>query len=296
MTGQQQQQQQQQHVNSNNQQHLEDLIKNVEQQHEQYVRGLRNLHDALGIRRRERADSRPIVHDTMTPPLRSLTFASDIINQQFLLPRVRRDTRDTLDAPERPSFCPSPLFRPLPLTPTPNDGDFAIPGDDDLCFIPLLDQSCPVRPSVVDDAASVVTHVRQALTPMSFSDDMLLRHLRDSDFFTDETVGLLDEDIMRRRWDTDLAQPFRDFAAFEREHYVSSTFEVYEVAEDASAVKMSLDVDVQGMPKYTGDGPLESPDGIIDAPTVWETIKDVNPTGRSVGRITFVLPIFYLYQ
>ncbi|POR33374.1 Uncharacterized protein TPAR_06436 [Tolypocladium paradoxum] len=88
----------------------------------------------------------------------------------------------------------------------------------------------------------------------------------------------------------DLALPFRDFAAFERESYVSTTIEVYEVAEDATARKMSLDdVGVEGGVKYNGDGaPYESPDGIVDAPTVWEALKGVNLDGQAVGRITIV--------
>ncbi|KPM33946.1 hypothetical protein AK830_g12627, partial [Neonectria ditissima] len=107
---------------------------------------------------------------------------------------------------------------------------------------------------------------------------------------TPEMARLLDEAV-RRRADVDLAVGFRDFAAYEREGYVQSTFEVYEVGRDAVPVKLSadMDLDLDGTEvKYAGDGPYENAAIIVDAPTVWEAISHVNPGAQSVGRITIV--------
>lgn len=122
---------------------------------------------------------------------------------------------------------------------------------------------------------------------MSFSDDMLFRHLRDSEFCEEFSPLLVDEDEPLRPWDIDSTQSFREFAAVERERFGSSTFEVYEVMEDTRAVKVNVDDDVQGFVRYVSDESLEPPDNIVDAPIVWETIKDINPSGKAVGRITY---------
>lgn len=162
--------------------------------------------------------------------------------------------------------------------------------DDEIPFIPLLDQASSQgsRHLPADVATISSSHVHRVLTPMSFSDDMLLRHLRDSEFCEEFSGLLVDEDEPLRPWDIDSPQSFREFAAVERERFGSSTFEVYEVGEDARAVKTNVDVDVQGFVRYVGDESLEPPDNIVDAPIVWEAIKDVNTSGKAVGRITYV--------
>lgn len=264
------------------QQKLEELVKTVERHHEQYLRSLRSLHEGLSQRKRERSDTQTSINEAFLPPLRVLSgpvFSSDPSSSQGApLPR-----RSTLDAPNTSSSFPSP--RPLPVSPNPNDGAFV--HDEDLTFIPLLDTTPTSQPKTTSiPAADETPRTTKPLTPMSFTDDMLLRHLRDSEFWG-ETARLLDE-VLRRRADIDLAMPFRDFASYEREGYLSATFEVYDVAADATARKTSADVDVQGLVKYAGDGPFESQDEIVDAPMVWEAIKDINPDGDSVGRITLV--------
>ncbi|KAL7797245.1 hypothetical protein V8C37DRAFT_304448 [Trichoderma ceciliae] len=275
---------------------LEELVRSVEHHHEQYLRSLHGFHEVLSFQRREIVDSRNTIQGLTTPPLRALTFTSDA--NSILLPRLRRDTHDTHSTHEheRPSCCPSPKFPPL--TPSFNQGTsgYVIP-DEEIPFIPLLDQSSSHTPrhlpaNGITTAALPSSHVHRVVTPMSFSDDMLLRHLRESDF-CDEFSGLLDdEDEPLRPWDMDSPQSFRELAALERERFVSSTFEVYEVGPDARAVTTNQDVDSQGFVKYVGDEVFESPDGIIDAPMVWEAIKDINPSGKAVGRITYAfIPI-----
>ncbi|KAH8735193.1 hypothetical protein BGZ61DRAFT_279721, partial [Ilyonectria robusta] len=269
---------------------LDDLIRAAEAQHEHHVRTLRSLQDGMTMRR---IDSQPrsiiTIPEPFTPPLRALTFASDAGHAASISVPPRRRTRaSTLETTaERPAMTPE--IRPL--TNSPGGGHSAVfHPDDDVNFIPLLDPTSASIPShgrYLEDETFIP--IRRPLTPMHFPDDELLRHLRDTDF-TPEMARLL-EDAIKRRGDIDLAMTFRDFAAYEREGYVQSTFEVYEVGRDSMPVKLSADVDIDlDGPlevKYTGDGPYENAP-IVDAPTVWEAIGDVNPDAQSVGRITIV--------
>ncbi|KYK54793.1 hypothetical protein DCS_06753 [Drechmeria coniospora] len=304
------------------------------QQNEQYVYGRqpRSLRDGLVLRGRDRADSRSTtagIGIAMTPPLHAaltnLTSGSwpsnapeQATNHVHLvgspspshpylchpspLPRPRRLTLDV--GTERPPLSLYPSPRPLPA-----DHDFAILPDEDLSFIPLLDATSGSRPpaSILAGPDDVTPRVQRRLTPMSFSDDMLMRHLRDSYAACDEedavdaVVGRHPSahasahvfgDVARRSADVDTSTPFADFAAYERESYLSTTFEVYELADDASARKMSLDL-VDGPAstlRHSAEGPSHemTADGIVDAPTVWEAIKRVNADGEAVGRITIV--------
>lgn len=274
------------------QDNLEEVIKTVES-HEQYLHNLRTLREGVARQGRQRSDTQVTINEAYLPPERGFSgpvFSADVTSSHQTVPISAQLA--TLDAPHRPpsSICPSP--RPLPLTPNPGDGDYAV-HDEDLTFIPLLDNSSsanqPRRSTTPTDETPRTT---KPLTPLSFTDDMLLKHLRDSEFWG-ETARLLEE-VLKRRDDMDLAVPFRDFAAYEREGYLSATFEVYDVAADATARKTSVDVDVQGLVKYAGDGPFESQDEIVDAPMVWESIKEVNSDGQSVGRITLVSPRFIM--
>ncbi len=265
------------------QQNIQDLIKALEHTHEQYIRSLRNLHAGLNAqpRSRERADSRTITAFAPSPPLRAQTYASE---RSLAIPqRARRDTADTQ---ERLAYCPSP--RPFATTANSNDSEFAVQ-DDEFAFIPLLDMRPEQAAGQKRTPASISEpRTSNALTPLSFSDHELLTYLRDT-MFTDEMSEVLEETI-RRRHEIDTALSFRDFASFERESYLSSTFEVYEVSKDSKTIKMSIDIDAQGIIKYAGDSPFDAAaDGIVDAPIVWDAIKNVNPSGESVGRITYSL-------
>lgn len=269
---------------------VDDLIRAAEAQHEHHVRTLRSLQDGMTMRR---IDSQPrsiiTIPEPFTPPLRALTFTSDAGHAASISVPPRRRTRaSTLETTaERPAMTPE--IRPL--TNSPGGGHSAVfHPDDDVNFIPLLDPtsaSIPNHGRYLEDETFIP--IRRPLTPMHFPDDELLRHLRDTDF-TPEMARLLD-DAIKRRGDIDLAMTFRDFAAYEREGYVQSTFEVYEVGRDSMPIKLSADVDIDlDGPlevKYTGDGPYENAP-IVDAPTVWEAIGDVNPDAQSVGRITYV--------
>lgn len=255
------------------QQNIQELITSAQHHHEEYIRGLRILRDSLPVTR-DRADSRSSAVVATSPPLRAQTFASDSVNLNSLRGRPRRDT---LEAPERPRFAPSP--QPSRVTISNHDGEYLPVNDDDFSFIPLLDPASP-RATFHD----VGPRATKRITPMSFSDEMLLSFLKDEDF--PHEMALVLEEAMRRRQDIDMAMRFRDFASYERESYVSSTFEIYEVLDNTIATKISTDVDVSGSTKYGGDGPFESPDGIVDAPIVWDAIREINQSTDAVGRIT----------
>jgi hypothetical protein len=267
---------------------VDDLVKAVERHHEQYAHSPRALHDNVVSHRRARSDTQNTISESFLPPPRAPSgpvFSAASSHQTFARPTARRST---LDAPERPLLGQSPSPGLFPSTHRLSDGVFPS-HDEDLNFIRLLDST----PSLQTNKPTSIPppdetpRTTKTLTPLAFADDMLLRHLRDSEFWG-ETQRLL-EDVLKRRDDIDTAQSFRDFAAFEREGYLSATFEVYDVNADAKATKISTDVDVQGVVKYAGDGPFDMQDEIVDAPMVWECIRDVNHRGDSVGRITYVL-------
>ncbi|KZZ94236.1 Mg2+ transporter protein, CorA-like/Zinc transport protein ZntB [Moelleriella libera RCEF 2490] len=236
-----------------------------------------------------------VVHEVMTPPLRALshpTFINSGVTNALNVQRGLTSRRSTLEAPaERPSLCPSsPRSHPRPAT--YSESEFILP-DEEVPFIPLLDSSSSstVRATTGEESASPPldspSRAQRALTPMSFTDDMLLRHISEANFGDAMTTAL--DEAIRRGQDTDAIVSFRDFATFERESYVSTTLEVYEVTAAASAKKTSADINVQECIRYNGQGaPYEGPDGIVDAPTVWEAIKNINPDGDAVGRIVIV--------
>lgn len=264
------------------------------QLHDQYLRSLRSLQDGLGIQKRQRADSRTTIPESFTPPLRALsgpTFGTSTADSATATSGrglgLRRTKGSTLEG-SSPIPETGNIVTAVTTTPNPSDGTFHHHHhhDDDIAFIPLLDPAAAATAASISSssATDVPGTVQRTLDPMHFTDEMLLSHLRNTDF-SEEMTKLLDE-VMRRRPDMDMAVPFRDFAAFERDGYVSSTFEVYEIDKSATATKLSADLEVEGAVKYAGVVPFEIQDGIVDAPTVWEAIRDVNSDGQAVGRIT----------
>ncbi|KAM5355686.1 hypothetical protein ACJ41O_002332 [Fusarium nematophilum] len=271
---------------------LDDLIRATELYHDQYIRTLRSLQDGFPARHREPIEAHhrssllvPEPFSTYTPPFRASIIPTFVTESSSPYPLHRRPRASTLESTqERPSFTSEP--RPLTASPSgTHRGVFT--QDDDVNFIPLLDMTATTA-TARDVEEYVLNMVRNPLDRLQLSDDALLRHLRDSDF-PPEMASLLDE-VIKRRPDMDMAVPFRDFAAYEREGYNSSTFEVYEVRRDCTLLKLSADNDAEDQPeiKYTVAGMYETSADIVDAPTVWETIRDVNLNGQAFGRITIV--------
>ncbi|UPK97972.1 hypothetical protein LCI18_008907 [Fusarium solani-melongenae] len=257
---------------------LDDFVRAADLFHDQYVRTLRGLQDSLAPRRRE------TVEGAFTPPLRADSGPIFATDSARLSPLHRRPRASTFESTrERPSFT----AESRPFTSSPSGSHRAVyTQDDDVNFIPLLDSTGTATTREVEDYALNV--VRSPLKHMHLPDDVLLHYLRDTDF-APEMASLLDEAI-KRRADINLSAPFRDFAAYERECYNQCTFEVYEVCRNLEMKKLSADSDSED-PSDVKDNCTEqdeSPTDGVDAPTVWDTIRDVNMNSESVGRITIV--------
>ncbi|KAH7006256.1 cora-like Mg2+ transporter protein-domain-containing protein [Fusarium venenatum] len=155
--------------------------------------------------------------------------------------------------------------------------------DQDGHFVPLLDITTAKK---AEDYSR--NKVQGHLALESWSDEQLFQHLRDTDFSPEMTV-LLDEMIKRRSEIPNGPNTvFRDFAAYEKEQYSQSTFEVYEVGHNNIPFKLSADGNGDEPSSDTSDGQLENSADSVDAPTVWQTIRSVNANNHSVGRITIV--------
>ncbi|EWG36981.1 hypothetical protein FVEG_00806 [Fusarium verticillioides 7600] len=272
---------------------LDDLVRATDNFREQYLRALTTLQDGLVAHRRDTAESHarssismPEPYGPFTPPLRASTgptFASEA----SLSPIFRRGRAATLESTkERPSLSAEPQH----FTGSPSGSHRVVfAQDEDVSFIPLplLDNTTATTTTrEVEDYPHNI--VRDHLGQADWADSQLLQHLKVEDF-TPEMAPFLD-DIMKRRSEIDIDVPFREFAAYEREQYSQSTFEVYEVGHNCKLTKLSADGDgdAQSDVKYTGEGPYEIPADNVDAPTVWETIRVVNRIGTSTGRITIV--------
>lgn len=251
---------------------LDDLVRAADLYHEQHIRTLRALQDGLNVRYRDTISSfSPSLGATNGP-----VFASESLSPYPVLRRPRASTLDS--TVERPSLSNSPSGNSRPV----------ITQDDDINFIPLLDSNLLSASTTRRVEEYSFNIVKNPLGTITFSDQDLLRHLHSTDF-SDKLTSLFQE-VVKRRPDIDFALSFHDFAAYERESYNSSTFEVYEITQDCRLSKLSMDADVEDQfsVKYTGSGPYETSTDVVDAPTVWETIRTVNPSGQSVGRITYV--------
>lgn len=269
---------------------LDDLVRATDNFREQYLHALRTLQDGLVARRRDTAESHARSSISMpepyTPPLRASTGPT-FATEGSLSPIFRRGRAATLESTrERPSLSAEPQH----FTGSPSGSHRAVfTQDEDVSFIPLplLDNTTATTTTrEVEDYPHNI--VRGHLDQADWADGQLLQHLKTEDF-TPEVAPFLD-DIMKRRSEIDISVPFREFAAYEREQYSQSTFEVYEVGHNCKLTKLSADGDGDGQSdvKYTGEGPYEIPADNVDAPTVWEAIRVVNQSGTSTGRITYV--------
>ncbi|CAF3576032.1 unnamed protein product [Fusarium graminearum] len=221
---------------------------------------------------------------TIEVPLRACDDPTFAIESRPLSPlgkRPRADTFESVDARRSLSLQSWPLMGSSSDSP-----HVGFPQDDQYGhFVPLLDITTAKK---AEDYSR--NKVQSHLAPESWSDKQLFQHLRGTDFSSEMTV-LLDEMIKRRPEipdENDRNAAFRDFAAYEKEQYSQSTFEVYEVGHNCIPVKLSTDGNGDEPSSDTSDGQLENSADSVDAPTVWETIRSVNTNKHSVGRITIV--------
>ncbi|KAF4453516.1 hypothetical protein F53441_3829 [Fusarium austroafricanum] len=257
----------------------DELVRALDLFREQWLREVANSQNA---RRRDTAESHAREScGAFTPPLRASTgptFATDTA----LSPIFRRARAATFESTkERPSFS-----EPRPFTGSPSSHLGVFTHDEDVAFIPLLDNTTATTTTrEVEDYPHNV--VRSHLDQAQWHDHHLLHHLRNTEFSPEMTL-LLDE-VMKRRSEPDTTVNFRQFAEYEREQYNQSTFEVYEIGHDCKLAKLSADEDKDEQADIK-EGPYEpeTSAGNVDAPTVWDTIRSVNPDGQSAGRITIV--------
>ncbi|KAJ4016875.1 hypothetical protein NW752_004009 [Fusarium irregulare] len=182
---------------------------------------------------------------------------------------------------------------PRPVTGSPSGSHHGITSQDgeNVRYLRLVDRAAtPIKKNVEDYQCN---KVRGRLDRKEWSDNELLDHVHDADFPPELTV-LLDDKVKRRpETPENQYESFRDLAAYEKEQYSQSTFEVYEIGDDCKPVKLSADGDGGGdepLPDagYTSDGQLGNSADSVDAPTVWKTISRVNSNDCAVGRITIV--------
>lgn len=264
----------------------DELLRALELHHEQYVRTLKAFHESVGQigplapaalasgSRMERAGSSDGMSgspspklasptsDPMPGPIHRGTFASDMSLQVFPLhKRVRRLTNELKDR-RRLSGLTSEMY----------DGETESDEEDD--FIPLLPPTQPQSPRILDENISTV---EKPVASYCFDNKALLNHLKCTEAFSEATVAILD-DVWRRRSELDASNLFSigsDTGTTEDDCYANATYEVYDVDQDGLAVAQH---DEHG----------NADDEYLEALTVWDTIKDVNVHGLSVGRMTIL--------
>ncbi|KAI0129180.1 hypothetical protein BJ170DRAFT_594999 [Xylariales sp. AK1849] len=235
--------------------HHDDLLKQVEEQQARYLRSLRELHDVSAIHGTEERST-----GTDTPPIRPVqatpTFANELMS--FPTGGSRRTRRLTNETGER---------RPSGLRNTPaslQSVDIDSSDEEDLQYL---------SPSQATPGMSHHTraYVQQPLPKYSFSDHELLSHLQSARFGDAAQTAL--DDVYQKRGELDKSTMFQAFDDRHDKLYDSATYEVYEIGRDGAAKSKHAAED--------NDTEL-----ILDAKTVWDTIKHVNFDGDAVGRMT----------
>ncbi|KAK3346739.1 hypothetical protein B0T25DRAFT_592806 [Lasiosphaeria hispida] len=119
-----------------------------------------------------------------------------------------------------------------------------------------------------------MSHVLEPLARESFSEEDLATHLGSLDEAKPATVTALG-DVWHMRNEMDASSILENFDPVEDGPYISATYEVYEVGRD-------------GIPEaqHTNNGDEEGE--VLEASTVWETLREVNSGGASVGRMTIL--------
>lgn len=256
----------------------DELLRAVEASHEQYLRNLRSLHEALAsnVRHRQRSDSRasyaapsPLLRPAGSPRL-SPTIVYD---GTFAPPSI-----SVSELGERQNASGTHLARPH-IPPS-------LHSEYEVEYLPLLDAKPGERLAHGDVAVNspVATSPgiqrHQPIERVSWTDQQLLAHLKRAHFTGGAELAL--RRILEKRDDIDVETEFRSFAAIENEEYVSSTLELYDVDADGNANPVGKQTD-RRMP---GVQLALSPSQIVDAATVWDALKGVHTGENAVGLMT----------
>ncbi|KAH8195944.1 hypothetical protein TruAng_009893 [Truncatella angustata] len=235
----------------------DELLRRVEEQHAQYIRSLRELHDYLPDHTTEqRAISAP------TPPLKPLSIASTFVNELSPIPVEvgRRSRRPTNELGDRRAF----LMKNTPASLISVDID-----SDDEDFQHLSPPHVTLGSSV-DDSICVQT----PLQAYSIHDHELYCHLKGGQLSEPLQIAL--DDVYRRRDEIETYSLFRLFNELHDKLYDSAAYEVYDVGRD-------------GVAKAKHSAEDNDTDLILDAKRVWDTIKHINNDGSVVGRMTSLM-------
>ncbi|KAJ9148616.1 GTPase-activator protein for ras-like GTPase containing protein [Pleurostoma richardsiae] len=266
----------------------EELLRAMEHHHEQYLKSLRSLQEALhqttnasvasGSARMERGSSSdglsgsPLIRASSPPstgPVSRPTFASDSGSLHILpMPkRVRRLTNEAGmvdDAARASRVVSEDLY---------DDDEESDADEDGFPFMPLLPPQ--LSAPVPEDKAS---SAQGLLSSYSFTDHQLVEHLKslDDDDVPEATAAALG-DVWRKRSELTAETLFMtpDTASGDEGLYESATYEVYDVGRD-------------GLPVAQHDNTGNADDVILDPSTVWDTVKAVNTDHKSVGRMTIL--------
>ncbi|KAF9873510.1 GTPase-activator protein for ras-like GTPase containing protein [Colletotrichum karsti] len=253
----------------------EELLKAVEASHEQYLRNLKSLHESMANAARERRDSRssatlhpsPLLRPSHSPvqsPVQSPVLPSDATFQ----PTIRRARRSTLSDPtEKPQLGNEKKHVPS-----------SIHSELDVEYLPLLDVAIPRAGS----DGSFTSPAPRLIERLSWTDAQLLNHLKRVDFTGGTAIALAD--VIKRQDEIGENTRFEDFAAYESRGYVSSTFELYDVDQDGCP----RPVGKQSDQSPRGNSMMPSSSQIVDAPTVWNALKNIHADGKAVGLVTIL--------
>lgn len=235
---------------------IDDLIRDAEAQHAQYLRTMRELHEAMssgGGGGGERGENRSV--DGQSPRLqavsRIMTSGSDFQGMAGP-PRARRFTNDMAAAENR--RLSGLAGRPhVAAAASVWDGETS---DEDDVAEPLALNVLPLLPPPAagsNDGGRTTVRKIGPLPSESFSDAQLVQYLKTAEFGEGTQIAL--GNLYKTREDLDVQTIFE---AREDEEDVSATYEVYDV--------LAKDNVIEARHKRIGDE-------VLPMSVVWETIK-----------------------
>lgn len=222
--------------------HYDELLRRVEEQHARYLRSLRDLHDTLASQTPEdRGVGAP------TPPLKPLSVTSTFTSElsPFSAEGGRRPRRLTNELGDR---------RALLLKNTPASLlsiDLESSDDEDFHHLPPLQLTA-------GSSTGDKNCVQEPLKGYALHDSDLYYYLKDFEF-TEQTQIALD-DVYRRREELEFHSMFWLFDDQHNKVYDSAAYQVYDIGKNGLAE-----------PKHSADD--NDADSILDARTVWDTVK-----------------------
>ena len=267
-------------------QNFDEVLRSVEYYHNQYIKQLRLLHEATA-----RNPSSPLPSNTYrdrfgnspapSPALRAVTFPGDHPHTQTQpqsqgqntgFKRSRRHTNESSAESSHVGLAPSDkTMRPSSVYEGVTES-----GDDLDEFLPL---TSPSRvPTARTNPEPYTSYVSKYLKRESFTEEQLVAHLASLDEAPPATATALGDLWLNRGELTPLTIGER-FGTVE-DAYANATYEVYEVGRDGrSEVRHSSSANNSG-------GPADQDGEPLSASVVWETLREVNSEGTSVGRMT----------